>query len=94
MTGSQLNWGRNAFLFRWLLDEYGPVVRLQGPFGGDVVILSRPEDALAVFASEGRYPIRSSLDCLEKYRLHYRKYKHAGPFLMYIDIFFNQRRSR
>lgn len=80
--GSQLSWGRNAFLFRYLLNEYGPVVRLQGPFGGNVLIVSRPEDALSVFTSEGRYPIRSSLDSIEKYRLQYRKFKHAGPFLM------------
>ncbi|KAF2889052.1 hypothetical protein ILUMI_17121 [Ignelater luminosus] len=81
--GSQLSWGSNLWLFSRLLDEYGPVVRLHGPFGGDVVILSRPEHASAVFQNEGRYPVRSSLDCVEKYRLQFRRYKQAGPFLMY-----------
>lgn len=82
LTGSQLSWGNNLWLYRYLLDEYGPVVRLHGPFGGDVVILSRPEHANIVFQNEGPYPIRSSLDSVEKYRLQYRKYKHAGPFVM------------
>lgn len=82
IIGSQLSWGNNGFLFRWLLNEYGPIVRLQGPFGGNVIILSRPEDVLSVFAAEGKYPIRSNLDCIEKYRLKYRQYKNAGPFLM------------
>ncbi|KAI4462638.1 kicstor complex protein c12orf66 [Holotrichia oblita] len=76
-------WSNNLWLFRWLLDEYGPVVRLHGPFGGDVVIVSRPEHASTVFQNEGPYPIRSTLDCVEKYRLQHRKYKNAGPFVMY-----------
>ncbi|XP_022912499.1 probable cytochrome P450 301a1, mitochondrial isoform X2 [Onthophagus taurus] len=82
-AGSQLSWGNNLWLFKYLLDEYGPVVRLHGPFGGDVVIVSRPEHASMVFQNEGPYPIRATLDCVEKYRLQYRKYKHSGPFLMY-----------
>lgn len=81
--GSQLSWGNNMAIFRYLLNEYGPIVRLHGPFGGDVVILSRAEHATAVFDSDGPYPVRSSLDCIEKYRLHHRKYKNAGPFVMY-----------
>ncbi|GJQ83156.1 putative cytochrome P-450 [Trypoxylus dichotomus] len=83
LFGSQLSWSNNLWLFRWLLDEYGPVVRLHGPFGGDVVIVSRPEHASTVFQNEGPYPIRSTLDCVEKYRLQHRKYKNAGPFVMY-----------
>lgn len=82
IIGSQLSWSNNLWLFRWLLDEYGPVVRLHGPFGGDVVIVSRPEHASTVFQNEGPYPIRSTLDCVEKYRLQHRKYKNAGPFVM------------
>ncbi|XP_017783894.1 PREDICTED: cytochrome P450 CYP12A2-like [Nicrophorus vespilloides] len=82
-AGSQISWGNNLALFRYLLNEYGPVVRLHGPFGGDVVILSRPEHASVVFQNEGPYPIRSSLDCVEKYRLQYRLYRQAGPFSMH-----------
>lgn len=80
--GSHMSWGNNARLFQYLMNEYGPIVRLQSPFGGDVVILSRSEDANSIFTNEGKFPIRSSLDCIEKYRLEYRNYKSAGPFLM------------
>lgn len=82
-----MSWGNNLWLYRYLLDEYGPVVRLHGPFGGDVVILSRPEHASIVFQNEGPHPVRSSLDSVEKYRLQYRKYKHAGPFVMWVKYF-------
>ncbi|KAK4886050.1 hypothetical protein RN001_002321 [Aquatica leii] len=81
--GNHLSWGNNAQFFRKMLDHYGPVVRLHGPFGGDVVILSKPEHVAAVFESEGRYPVRSCLDCLEKYRVQYRRFRRVGPFLMY-----------
>jgi len=80
--GTQLSWGNNLSIFKYLLNEYGPLVRLRGPFGGDVVILSRPEHAHIVFQNEGPHPIRSSLDCVEKYRLQHRQYRHAGPFIM------------
>lgn len=81
--GNQLSWGNNLWLFRWLMDEYGPVVRLHGPFGGDVVLLSRPEHINVVFHNEGPFPIRSNLDSVERYRLQHRHFKNAGPFLMY-----------
>lgn len=61
---------------------YGPVVRLHGPFGSDVVLLNRPDHASAVFKSEGPYPVRCCLDSVEKYRLEYRRFRQAGPFLM------------
>lgn len=79
-TGNQLTWGSNLRIFKWMLNEYGPVVRLPGPFGGDVVILSRPEHVHAIFQNEGSYPVRSCLDSVEKYRINYRRYKFSGPF--------------
>nr|UZE89820.1 cytochrome P450 CYP334Q1 [Chrysoperla zastrowi sillemi] len=82
-TGSQLVGGADSRFIKWLFDEYGPVVRLEAPLGGNIVILSRPEHVHAVFKNEGPYPIRSSLDCIEKYRLQYRKYKQAGPYIMH-----------
>lgn len=82
LLGNQLSWGNNLWLFRWLMDEYGPVVRLHGPFGGDVVLLSRPEHINVVFHNEGPFPIRSNLDSVERYRLQHRNFKNAGPFLM------------
>ncbi|XP_057651865.1 probable cytochrome P450 301a1, mitochondrial [Diorhabda carinulata] len=81
--GGILSWGGNAPFFKKFFDVYGPVVRLHGAFGSDVVLLSRPEHASAVFQSEGPYPIRSCLDSVEKYRLQCRNYKQAGPFLTY-----------
>ncbi|XP_018322335.1 probable cytochrome P450 301a1, mitochondrial [Agrilus planipennis] len=79
----QVTWGSPTWLFHFFMNEYGPVVRLSGPLGGDVVILCRPELASAIFENEGPYPVRSCFDCIEKYRLQYRKYRQAGPFLMY-----------
>lgn len=78
-AGSQVRWRDNMFLFKYLVDNYGPIVRLHG-FG---LLLSRPEHAAVVFENEGPYPVRSSLDSLEKYRLEHRHYKQAGPFVMY-----------
>lgn len=69
-------------LIKYLLNEYGPVVRLFGPFGGDVVLITRPEHVRAVFESEGPYPVRSSIDCIEMYRLQHRKHKPSGLFLL------------
>lgn len=80
--GSQLVGGADSRFIKWLFDEYGPVVRLEAPLGGNIVILSRPEHVQAVFKNEGPYPIRSSLDCIEKYRLQHRQYKQAGPYIM------------
>jgi cytochrome P450 family 49 subfamily A len=82
-VGSLLSWSGNMALFKRFFDHYGPVVRLHGPLGGDIVMVSRPEHVAAVFKNEGPYPIRSSLDSVEKYRLHYRKLRHSGPFLMF-----------
>ncbi|KAF5287887.1 hypothetical protein FQR65_LT12161 [Abscondita terminalis] len=93
MFGNQLSWGNNRRFFRNLLGQYGPVVRLHGPFGGDVVILSRAEHAAVVFENEGRYPVRSCLDSLEKYRIQYRHFRRAGPFLMYGPEWENLRKA-
>lgn len=70
-------------MYRKLLYTYGPIVRLHGPFGGNVIILSRPEHVETLFKNEGPYPIRSTLDCIEHYRLKYRQFPRSGPFTMY-----------
>ncbi|RZC41860.1 cytochrome P450 301a1, mitochondrial, partial [Asbolus verrucosus] len=82
-VGSLLSWSGNMALFKRFFDHYGPVVRLHGPLGGDIVMVSRPEHVAAVFKNEGPYPIRSSLDSVEKYRLQYRHLRHSGPLLMF-----------
>lgn len=76
-----LSWYNSLPLFKRMINEYGPLVRLHGPFGGNVVILLRLEDAMTLIKTEGSFPIRSCIDSLEQYRLQYRKYKQAGPFL-------------
>ncbi|KAL1509172.1 hypothetical protein ABEB36_003950 [Hypothenemus hampei] len=77
-----LSWGGNAKFFQKFFNVYGPVVRLHGPFGGDVVLISRPEHASIVFKNEGSQSVRAYLDSVEKYRLQHRKLKQAGPLLM------------
>ncbi|KAJ8970782.1 hypothetical protein NQ317_003496, partial [Molorchus minor] len=81
--GGILSWGGNRNFFKKFFDQYGPVVRLHGPFGSDVVLLNRPEHASAIFQNEGPYPVRSCLDSVEKYRSQCRRYSQPGPFLMY-----------
>ncbi|XP_030745570.1 cytochrome P450 CYP12A2-like isoform X2 [Sitophilus oryzae] len=80
--GNLLSWGGNTRFFQKFFNVYGPVVRLHGPFGGDVVLLSRPEHASLVFKNEGKQPVRACLDSVEKYRLEHRRLRQAGPFLM------------
>ncbi|CAH0560806.1 unnamed protein product [Brassicogethes aeneus] len=84
LFGSQLSWGSTWWqhLFGKFFTVYGPVVRLRGPFGGDVVLISRPEHAKILFNSEVAYPVRASLDSVEKYCMNHRKYKQPGLFLM------------
>ncbi|KAB0799221.1 hypothetical protein PPYR_07101 [Photinus pyralis] len=67
-AGSQLPSGRSAWVLSKWFDQYGPIVRLHSPFGGDIVVVTRAEYAAEVFRREGRYPMRSCLDCLNKYR--------------------------
>ncbi|EFA02864.1 probable cytochrome P450 301a1, mitochondrial [Tribolium castaneum] len=92
-VGSLLSWSGNMALFKRFFDHYGPVVRLHGPLGGDIVMVSRPEHIAAVFKNEGPYPIRSSLDSVEKYRLQHRKLRHTGPILMFGPEWENFRKS-
>ncbi|CAG2063602.1 unnamed protein product, partial [Timema podura] len=83
MLGTNLTWNRATRPFNHMFNKYGPVVRLQGPFGGDIVFLSRPEHIEMVYRQEGRYPVRSSLDSLEHYRLTHRRLRNVGPFIMF-----------
>jgi hypothetical protein len=81
-VGSLLSWSGNMALFKRFFDHYGPVVRLHGPLGGDIVMVSRPEHVAAVFKNEGALPHSLQSGLGRKYRLHYRKLRHSGPFLM------------
>ncbi|XP_038212866.1 probable cytochrome P450 301a1, mitochondrial [Zerene cesonia] len=63
-----------------LFDEYGPVVRFVSPVGGDIVLLNHPDHIRKVFAMEGDYPVRSTLESLEKYRLEHRNNLYSGLY--------------
>ncbi|KAI4488966.1 hypothetical protein M0804_004464 [Polistes exclamans] len=78
----QLSWNRNFTPIKYFFNTYGCIVRLNGPLSGDIVMIHRPEHIEEVFKQEGDVPIRSGIDILEHYRLHYRKYRHAGAFSM------------
>ncbi|CAL7939834.1 unnamed protein product [Xylocopa violacea] len=76
----RLSWNRNITPLKYLFNEYGCIVRLNGPLSGDIVMIHRPEHIAEVFKQEGNAPIRSGIDILQHYRLNYRKYRLAGPF--------------
>ncbi|KAK2585165.1 hypothetical protein KPH14_008667 [Odynerus spinipes] len=78
----RLHWNRNVTPIKYLFNKYGCIVRLNGPFSGDIVMIHRPEHIAEVFKQEGDTPIRSGIDVLEHYRLHHRKYRLAGAFSM------------
>ncbi|XP_076396038.1 putative cytochrome P450 12a5, mitochondrial isoform X2 [Megachile rotundata] len=76
----RLSWNRNVTPLKYLFNEYGCIVRINGPLSGDIVMIHRPEHIAEVFKQEGDTPVRSGIDILQHYRLHYRKYRLAGPF--------------
>jgi len=65
--------------FTRLFEKYGPIVKLQGPLGAEIVLLNRPEHIAKIYDQEGRYPVRSTLDSVEKCRSKTRK-NCGGPF--------------
>ncbi|XP_028523167.1 probable cytochrome P450 12a5, mitochondrial isoform X2 [Apis cerana] len=81
-TQGRLTWNRNITPLKYLFNEYGCIVRINGPLSGDIVMIHRPEHIAEVFKQEGDTPVRSGIDILQHYRLNYRKYRLAGPFSM------------
>ncbi|XP_076656790.1 putative cytochrome P450 12a5, mitochondrial [Halictus rubicundus] len=79
-TQGRLSWNRNVTPMKYLFNEYGCIVRINGPLSGDIVMIHRPEHIAEVFKQEGDTPIRSGIDILQHYHLHHRKYRLAGPF--------------
>lgn len=65
-----------------LFDEYGPVVRFVSPLGGDIVLINNPAHIEKVFTMEGKYPVRSTLDSLDKYRKEHRSRVYGGLYTM------------
>nr|ARA91648.1 cytochrome P450 monooxygenase [Pieris rapae] len=66
-----------------LFDDYGPVVRFVSPVGGDIVLLNHPEHIRKVFSLEGDYPVRSTLESLEKYRMERRNHVYGGIYTVH-----------
>ncbi|KAB0799090.1 hypothetical protein PPYR_06970 [Photinus pyralis] len=75
-----LNWYNSIPLFKRMVQEYGAVLRIQGPFGGDLVIMLLLEDAIKLSQKEGPHPIRFCFHSLRHYRLKNKQYQHPGPF--------------
>ncbi|CAL1680777.1 unnamed protein product [Lasius platythorax] len=82
-TQGRLSWNRNVTPIKYLFDEYGCIVRINGPFVNDIVMIHRPEHIAEVFKQESELPVRSGIDILQHYRLNHRKYRSAGPFSLY-----------
>nr|CAI5818007.1 unnamed protein product [Callosobruchus analis] len=79
MSGS---FGANSKnVLKKFFDHYGPVVKLHGAMGRDVVLLSRPEHAKVILEQENEL-FRSCMDSLEKYCKEFRICNHSEPFLI------------
>ncbi|KOB70679.1 Uncharacterized protein OBRU01_10197, partial [Operophtera brumata] len=68
---------------------YGPVVRFVSPVGGDIVLLNHPDHIQKVYTMEGEYPVRSTLDSLDKYRIEHRNHVYGGLYtssIMYTSL--------
>ncbi|XP_029178636.1 probable cytochrome P450 12a5, mitochondrial [Nylanderia fulva] len=76
----RLSWNRNVTPIKYLFDEYGCIVRINGPLVNDIVMIHRSEHIAEVFKQESESPVRSGIDILQHYRLNHRKCRSAGPF--------------
>ncbi|CAH2090474.1 unnamed protein product [Euphydryas editha] len=66
--------------FSNLFDKYGPVVRFVSPVGSDIVLINHPDHIQKVFSMEGEYPVRSTLESLEKYRIEHKNHIFGGLY--------------
>ncbi|KAL4715711.1 hypothetical protein ACJJTC_006290 [Scirpophaga incertulas] len=89
--GSFLNNRKSLKYLSVLFDRYGPVVRFISPVGGDIVLINHPEYIEKVYNMEGDLPIRSTLDCLEKYRIEHRSRNFGGIYTVYGEEWSRQR---
>ncbi|CAH2983054.1 unnamed protein product [Chilo suppressalis] len=74
-----------------LFDEYGPVVRFVSPVGGDIVLVNHPAHIEKVYNMEGDYPVRSTLDSLDKYRTEHRNQFYGGLYTLQGEEWSRQR---
>lgn len=75
----------SKLFFKKIFDQYGPIVKLDGIFGNDIILLCRPEHAYVALSCETPLYVRSFFDSVEKYRQEWRKYTKNGPFLKFDD---------
>lgn len=64
--------------FNKLFSKYGPIVKLPGPLGGEVVLINRPEHIKSIFDQEGKRTVRSVLDSVDRCRIASRS--KSAPF--------------
>ncbi|XP_072767739.1 probable cytochrome P450 12a5, mitochondrial isoform X2 [Anoplolepis gracilipes] len=76
----RLSWNRNITPVKYLFDEYGCIVRINGPFMTDIIMIHRPEHIAEVFKQESESAVRSGIDILQHYHLNHRKCRSAGAF--------------
>ncbi|XP_044009297.1 cytochrome P450 CYP12A2-like isoform X2 [Aphidius gifuensis] len=81
-TVGRLTWNKNVTPLKYLFNEYGPVVKINGPAFGSIVMIHKPEHIAQVFKQEGQLPTRSGIDILQHYRINHRQYKFPGPMSM------------
>ncbi|XP_025270469.1 probable cytochrome P450 12a5, mitochondrial [Camponotus floridanus] len=79
-TQGRLFWNRNITPIKYLFDEYGCIVRINGPFMNDIIMIHRPEHIAEVLKQESKSAIRSGIDILQHYHLNHRKCRSAGAF--------------
>ncbi|KAJ8720313.1 hypothetical protein PYW07_012356 [Mythimna separata] len=93
-VGSYMNSKKPLKNLSALFDEYGPVVRFVSPVGGDIVLINHPEHIQKVYAMEGDYPIRSTLDSLERYRSRHRNISNYGGLYSVLNYSSGEQWSR
>lgn len=86
ILGTLLNSRKQIRDLSTLFDEYGPVVRFVSPLGGDIVLINHPDHIQKVFNMEGEYPVRSTLESLERYRTEHKNHAYAGIYTVLVII--------
>ncbi|XP_050344607.1 probable cytochrome P450 301a1, mitochondrial [Nymphalis io] len=82
---------RTTRSFSNLFEKYGPVVRFVSPVGSDIVLINHPDHIQKVFSMEGEYPVRSTLQSLEKYRTEHKNHIFGGLYTVHGHDWVRQR---
>ncbi|XP_046968055.1 probable cytochrome P450 301a1, mitochondrial [Vanessa cardui] len=90
-VGTILSNRKTTRSFSNLFDKYGPVVRFVSPVGSDIVLINHPDHIQKVFSMEGEYPVRSTLQSLEKYRVEHKNHIFGGLYTVQGQDWLRQR---